>query len=675
MNAPEFLKSVEANKSQYHLNISGLPSELLSVTDIESIRDELCSNYQFTIEVLSTSLLSSQAIIGKDISLSIVWGLADRTISGIVSQLVARGESHQGFHYTITLSSHLSLLHHKRSNRVFTGMSIDAVVTSVFKKAGFPMANFSMKAASSSQDMIVQYNETDLEFVDRIMRKCGWVYGVIEKNGNPIVTVTKSSSSFAGYAGSIDIMYQAPTSTVRANECIFAVSRKSSFLSNSVHLNDYYYQTMGDMNSHDSNRTDINGFGSDYRYGENYKTYVDGNLMAQIRQRAIDCQRDIFIIDTDCRAIRPGMIVNIIDHQDYNGSYFVIKVDHIGSQSGGVNYGDKVKNLHYKNQAHLVPTTVPYIAPMPENKRVFTSFNATIEQEVDEKGRYIVKLPFNQDGEGPESQPTRMVQPYGGSGHGMNFPLTKGTEVIVCGENGDLDRPIILGAVYNKTSPNPVTSENSHENKVVTRAGHSLLMDDKLGEEKISIANPNDTNVLTLDATNGNHEASLSANQGKLTIQAKDNLIAQTESNYLVTANKDVNLSANENVHIETREGDISLTSGREIKSKAGGGVSFEATENNIDINANSSINMQANQDMSLYSEQGNIELKSEQADVAIASGGNVVIKSTSNGSIHLSQGGGSIEIDAGGNLNIDANTITLSATNIVIKGNAVSNN
>ena len=147
---------------------------------------------------------------------------------------------------------------------------------------------------------------------------------------------------------------------------------------------------------------------------------------------------------------------------------------------------------------------------MPDSARVFTSFNATIEQEMDDQGRYIVKLPFNQDGEGEESKPTRMMQPYGGSGHGMNFPLTQGTEVVVCGENGDLrSSNYFRGSVYNEQAINPVTSANSHENMIVTRAGHTLLMDDKLGEEKISLANPDKLNELKLDATNGSHAASL----------------------------------------------------------------------------------------------------------------------------------------------------------------------
>ncbi|GAA0820372.1 hypothetical protein GCM10009111_25690 [Colwellia asteriadis] len=675
MSGFEFFEQIKANQSQYQLTITGVPSGLISVTDMVSVTDELCSDYCFEIELLSDDLISANTVIGKDTTLSILWGMSDRTISGVVSHFVARGQSYQGYHYNLTLNSHLSLLKHKRSNRVFTGMSVDSVINSVFQKSGFPMEKLDMKANGPSLDMVVQYNETDYHFVDRLMRKYGFVYGAIESSGSVKITICNTSSAFAGSATSLDILYQAPSGTVRASESIFAVSRKSTLLTKQVLLNDYNYEAPGNLNVDRLTNSAIDGFGSESIYGENYEAIDMGGNLASIRMQAIDCQKDVLIIDSDCRAIRPGCIVNILDHDDYSGSYFVTKVAHVGSQSGGVNYGDKVKNLHYKNQAHLIPVNTPYKGEVPESARVFTSFNATIEQELDDKGRYIVKLPFNQDGEGGESKATRMVQPYGGSGHGMNFPLTAGTEVIVCGENGDLDRPIILGAVYNAEAPSPVTSTNPTENLIVTRAGHQLLMDDASGREKIVLSNPGVSNALTMDASNGEHLAKLASAEGNVSVQAKYDLLISAGGNHIVSTQNIMRTFVQDYLQIETRENDISLTAGSAVNVRAGGGLKYQATENNIDLNAQSDLNMQAAQDTSLYAQEGNVEVKAEAGDLSIESGANIVIKSNNNGSIHLSQGSGSIEIDAGGNLNIDANRITLSASNIVIKGNAITNN
>ncbi len=676
MSVFDLRHDIDASESQYQLDITGIPPGLIAVTDMASVTDALCADYCFTVDLLALDNLAADLIIGKDTTLSILWGMADRTISGIATELLARGSDHQGIHYTLTIHSHLHLLKHKRSNRVYTAMSVDSVISSVFEKAGFPMARLDMAATGPELEMVVQYNETDYQFVDRLMRKHGFVYGVIEEDGFAKVVVCNSSADLASHAMTLDIVFQAPSGTVRASESIFAISRKSTLLTQSVELNDYNYQQPSNLNVLQNSSSDIAGFGSNSVYGENYQDSGQGKTLASVRQQAFDCQRDQLIIDSDCRAIRPGCVVNILQHSDHNGAYLVTEVAHKGSQAGGVEYGSRVNNLHYKNQAHLIPLATPYQAPVPDSAKVFTTFNAKIEQGVDDQGRYIVKLPFNQDGEGQQSKPARMVQPYGGAGHGMNFPLTQGTEVIVCGENGDLDRPIILGAVYNNEAPSPVTATNSHENLIVTRAGHQLLMDDKLNNEKIELSTPEKSTTFAMHAPkDGGHLAELKSSQGDIKIQAQQDLLFTSGGDHVVSTNHIMRTVVRDHIKIETRENDISLTAGKDINVKAGTGLKFEATDNNVDISADTDLLMQAKQDTSLYAEEGNVELKAAQGDLSLTSGANITIKSTGNGSIHLSQGGGSIEIDAGGNLNIDANAITLSASNIVIKGSAVSNN
>ncbi|WP_448565340.1 type VI secretion system Vgr family protein [Thalassotalea ganghwensis] len=674
MSVSEVLTNIVASESQFSLSVEGVPTHLFAVTDMASVSDELCQDYQFTVDVLTEELVSAEQVIGKNATFTIVWGLADRTISGIVSQLLARGQSHQGYHYTVTLNSPLILLHHKRSNRVFTELTIEEILTKVFEKSGFPMECLDIKAQGPKIDMLVQYNETDLAFVDRVMRKYGMVYGVIEQNGKAVVTITNDSSAFVKASETLDLAYQAPTGTVRASESIFAISKKSQLLINDVELFDYRNEFSETYKTATTNNMPLAGAGKDQRYGENYRGLELGELFATTRQQALDCQRQITIIDSDCRAIRPGMLVNIVDHPEYQGSYFVIRVDHVASQAGAVNYGSKVKGLLYKNQAHLIPADVSFKAFVPDSRRVYTTFSATIEKEMDAKGDYIVRLPFNQDGEGEESKRTRMAQPYGGAGHGMNFPLTKGTEVIVCGENGDLDRPIILGAMYNEHAPSPVTAHNSHENIIKSRAGHQLIMDDKAGEAKISLQNRHSANSLVLDATDGAHQATLSS-KGSAEVSAQGYLSFQSGQDTLVTAGSNINLSATNAINMTTAEGDISVQAAKDIQAKAGANIALEATENNIDVSAEKALNLQAKQDISWYSEQGNVSLQANQGDLEVNAGGNIVIQSTDQGSISISQGSGSIEIDAGGNLTIDANNITLSAANIVIKGNAVSNN
>ena len=676
MGFMDIFNELKSNTSHFSVVIQGMPDEMVYVTDFDSKNDRLCEDYEFKIQILSPEHLTSEMLIGKDITLSMVWSMVDRSISGLISGFTAHGQSHQGFHYTLVMNSHLTLLKHQHSNRVFTAMDAGKIITSVFEKSGFPTQKLSVKASSSTLDMTVQYNETDYDFVTRLMRKHGFVYAFVEQTGGDCVLhICNKAKEISNLYTPVNLSYVPPSGQVRTSESIFAISRQAQLFAQNTHLNDYNYQAPTNLQVTANNSSPIIGFGEDSHYADNYQSADQGQLFATIRQQSLDCQREQIIVDTDCRALRPGMQLKIYDHPEHDGQYLVTRVEHKGSQNAAVEYGSNVKGLTYKNQAYLISIDQTFKAPLMQARRVFATFNALIEQEVDDKGNYVVKLPFNQDGEGQESRSTRLMQPYGGSGHGMHFPLTQGTEVLVCGENGDLDRPIILGALYNENAPNPVTSENPTENKLVTKAGHSFVMDDKKGEEKISLANKNNKNQLILDATNGAHQATLKSVDGDVKISAKENLqfVAENDANFTVANNFTTRVE--NNLQVQTREGDITVTSAADLTLNSAANSRIQATDGNLELTASDELKMQAQQDISVYSVDGNLELQAPQGDLELNSGKNITIKANGQGSIQLSQGGASIEIDAAGNLTIDATNITLSATNIAIKGSAISNN
>jgi type VI secretion system secreted protein VgrG len=100
----------------------------------------------------------------------------------------------------------------------------------------------------------------------------------------------------------------------------------------------------------------------------------------------------------------------------------------------------------------------------------------TNQPRLDDQGRYRVRIPFDlsSTAEGDGSRWVRMATPFGGDGDGMHFPLFPGTEVVLGCENGDPDRPVILGAVSNPRNENVVTSEDPLSNRILFRSGMGL---------------------------------------------------------------------------------------------------------------------------------------------------------------------------------------------------------
>jgi hypothetical protein len=97
-------------------------------------------------------------------------------------------------------------------------------------------------------------------------------------------------------------------------------------------------------------------------------------------------------------------------------------------------------------------------------------------------------MPFDISGVAPglASRRIRMAQPYGGSGDdgggtGMSFPLLKGTEVIWTCIDGDIDRPIITGAVPNPLKPSVTNTQNANSNVIKTTSGITMGFHDGLG--------------------------------------------------------------------------------------------------------------------------------------------------------------------------------------------------
>jgi type VI secretion system secreted protein VgrG len=141
-----------------------------------------------------------------------------------------------------------------------------------------------------------------------------------------------------------------------------------------------------------------------------------------------------------------------------------------------------------------IPATRTYrparVTPRP---RIFGVLPAVIETDdigtitttpfLDALGRYRVHFKFDAEAAGTRhgSHWVRLAQPLSGPGYGWSFPIRRGVEVMVAFEDGDPDRPVIVGAVYNAHAPNPITSANAQKSRLVSQSGVTFEIDDGEG--------------------------------------------------------------------------------------------------------------------------------------------------------------------------------------------------
>ncbi len=132
---------------------------------------------------------------------------------------------------------------------------------------------------------------------------------------------------------------------------------------------------------------------------------------------------------------------------------------------------------------------------------------------INEEGRYKVRLPFDlyepgkqastPSRQGKASHWIRLAEPFAGNdkgdqAFGMHFPLREGTEVLLSFVEGDIDRPVIISAVYNAKNRNPVTSGNASRHILRTQAGNRMEIDDDKSNPSIGFATPNMDSLLTI---------------------------------------------------------------------------------------------------------------------------------------------------------------------------------
>jgi hypothetical protein len=287
-----------------------------------------------------------------------------------------------------------------------------------------------------------------------------------------------------------------------------------------IFLKDYNYQrpSLGISGSAD---VDSKGRGTDYIYGEYFATSEEGDRLASIRAEILNCRRREFIGESTIPFIEPGYTFTLSNHyrESFNQQYLVESISHEGNQMGYLlpsiaeGVPEYKHTIYYRNSFTAIPSDVQFRAEKKANRPYISgSLHAKVDAEgsgkyaeLDGHGRYKVRLPFDESDDhksGKASTWLRMMQPYANQAGGMQFPLTKGTEVLLTFIDGDPDRPVIAGAIANPETPSPVSAKNQTESVIQTGGNNKIRMEDLEGKERIIMESPTAGSWVRIGAPN-----------------------------------------------------------------------------------------------------------------------------------------------------------------------------
>ncbi len=193
----------------------------------------------------------------------------------------------------------------------------------------------------------------------------------------------------------------------------------------------------------------------------------------------------------------------------------------------------------------------------------------TNAQDPDGLARVKVKYPTISDQ--LESNWARLATPMAGAGRGFEFIPEVNDEVLVAFEYDDINRPYILGALWNGKDKPPedssaiVGGDGKVQKRIIhSRSGHTITLDDTDGGEKISIIDKTAKNFVEIDSnknsmsieTSDGHKILMDAkgiimeSAGTLTLKSKGNMEIQTQANMTAksTGNTEIQATANMDV-------------------------------------------------------------------------------------------------------------------------------
>jgi type VI secretion system secreted protein VgrG len=579
-----------ANIARYYFETAALPPDTFQVVDFVG-SDAISQLFQFDVNLVSQdSEIDFSEVINKPATLTLMRDDEPVRIHGLIADIEQGGRTADWVAYRVSLVPRVWLLSLNYQSRVFQNMTVEEIVTKVLKDAGFSTDDyrFALSETYPAREYCVQYRETDLNFIRRLLEFEGIYFFFEHDEEREAMIITDDGGESAMIEGESSIGYHSGAGMIseEAAETVSQFICREKIVPGKVILKDYNYRTP-ETNLLSESQLNRDMPGTYYEYGQHFKDASQGDRLARVRNEEIECSRRTMTGDSNCVAFRSGFKFSLRDHyrSDLNGDYLLVSVSHQGAQGAGFGVGGQ--HPTYRNDFVCIPADVPYrpprTTPVPRIPGIMT---AKVESAggdyayIDEMGRYRVKMPFDlsDNSNGTASRPIRLAEPYTGPNYGIHFPNHANTEMVWACIDGNVDRPLGLSTVPNPSNASPAVADNKPQCVIRTAGQNELIFDDTIGSENIHLHGTKD---WTIDIVNDKsqtigHDETLSVgNNRSKTVGADQSETVGNNKTIQVGANHDEKIGANKTLsvagnHDESIGGNMIITIAQALTETVG---------------------------------------------------------------------------------------------------------
>lgn len=406
------------------------------------------------------------------------------------------------FRYRAVLRPHLWQLSRSRRSRIYTDKTVPDLLRTVFDESGIA---YQLKLASEKaypiHPYLVQYEETDLDFVMRWMEHVGICHYYDAQGDRGTLVLTDHPGGYVPLGASQRVEFSdQPQQGWGSGEMphIVRLEIEDTPVPLRVQLKEYNYEAPANEMLYEA-EVDPKGVGIWYEYNSNFRSEIEGRFLAMVRRDYWRGRARRLYGETDHRGFQCGRTFTPVRHFNHHVSdrdFVLIEVCHKLDQGDGE---EAAASGSYSCTFTAMPADLPY---RPERETPWPSIHGVVHgrvaggaldyAELDSMGRYKIDVDYDLNDQ--TIARVRMAQPSVGEAAGMHFPLRKDTEVLIGHIDGDPDKPVILGAVHDASKPNIVNKANDPLGTISSlrsQGGNVMEMQDDGPHKALVMANGN----------------------------------------------------------------------------------------------------------------------------------------------------------------------------------------
>jgi type VI secretion system secreted protein VgrG len=628
--------------------------------------EKLGQLFEYELELLSEDdSIEHDELLAENITVCVDGDNGKRYFSGKVSRFSYAGTADGFSLYRATLVPWLWFLTHQSNCRIFQEKTIPEIIKELFKEHGYTDFEENLSDTYNALEYCVQYRETDFNFVSRLMEQEG-IYYYFEHSEDKHKLVLTDAVNDQDKLDDIPYALHDLSSLQSADGYIHTWNKTQTVCSGKYALQAFNFKSPStDLLARASAPAgDAASKSEIYDYPGGYIESAEGDNYAKIRLQELQAGHDVAEGSSNHNQISAGKIFTLKDHprEDQNGEYLVTSAHYqLRSNNYSSGSGDAAEEI-YSCQFTATESEKEFRTQRMTAKPAVQGLQTAIvvgpsgeEIYTDEFGRVKVHFHWDRDGSIDENSScwVRVAQAWAGKNWGGVFLPRIGHEVIVSFLEGDPDRPIITGSVYNSANTPPyVLPEKKTQSGIKSRSSkegtgenfNELRFEDKLDEEEIYLHAEKDFNqvvennaTLTVGASKkdagdqsieifNNHTLTVgcsdAADGSQTTAIYKDRTTTlETGNDKLEVQNGDRTVTVS-NDDTQTIGNDSSLTIGNDGSQDIGNNGA-QTIGNNLVIEVGSKSSMDAGQSIELT--VGGSSIKIESSGITLKTGGSSI--------------------------------------------------